>query len=93
MKPGFAGNSMLLFGVSIVLLLLMTLLESALTGMSTGAERLVTFLLLVLPAGTGAVLGVLSLVRREGRQWLAWTGVMLNGLFALFHLMVVLFAR
>ena len=92
MKPGFAGNSMLLFGVSVVLLLLMTSLESALTGMSTGAERLVTFLLLVLPAGTGAVLGVLSLVRREGRQWLAWTGVMLNGLFALFHLMVVLFA-
>ena len=92
MKPGFAGNSMLLFGVSVVLLLLMTSLESALTGMSTGAERLVTFLLLVLPAGTGAVLGVLSLIRREGRQWLAWTGVMLNGLFALFHLMVVLFA-
>lgn len=60
MKPGFAGNSMLLFGVSVVLLLLMTSLESALTGMSTGAERLVTFLLLVLPAGTGAVLGVLS---------------------------------
>jgi len=92
MKPGFAGNSMLLFGVSVVLLLLMTLLESALTGMSTGAERLVTFLLLVLPAGTGAVLGVLSLVRGERRQWLVWTGVMLNGLFALFHLMVVLFA-
>ncbi len=92
MKPGFAGNSMLLFGVSVVLLLLMTLLESALTGMSTGAERLVTFLLLVLPAGTGAVLGVLSLVRGERRQWLAWTGVMLNGLFALLHLMVVLFA-
>jgi hypothetical protein len=45
MKPGFAGNSMLLFGVSVVLLLLMTLFESALTGMSTGAERLVTFLL------------------------------------------------
>ena len=93
MKLGFAGNSMLLFGVSVVLLLLMTLFESALTGMSTGAERLVTFLLLVLPAGTGAVLGVLSLVRWEGRQWLAWMGVMLNGLFALFHLMVVLFAR
>ena len=92
MKPGFARNSMLLFGVSVVLLLLMTLLESALTGMSTGAERLVTFLLLVLPAGTGAVLGVLSLVRGEGRQWLAWMGVMLTGLFALFHLMVVLFA-
>ena len=44
-------------------------------------------------AGARAVLGVLSLVRGEGRQWLAWTGVMLNGLFALFHLMVVLFAR
>ena len=44
---------MLLFGVSVVLLLLMTLFESALTGMSFGAERLVTFLLLVLPRVRG----------------------------------------
>ena len=66
---------MLLFGVSVVLLLLMTLFESALTGMSFGAERLVTFLRLVLPAGAGAVLGVLSLVRGEGRyvEWIVRT--------------------
>jgi len=61
--------------MSVVLLLLMTSLESALTGMSTGAERLVTFLRLVLPAGAGAVLGVLSLVRGDGShvEWLVRT--------------------
>jgi hypothetical protein len=60
--------------------------------MSTTAERLITFLLLVLPAGAGAMLGVLSLIRRQGPLWLAWAGVALNGLFALFHVMIILFA-
>jgi hypothetical protein len=34
----------------------------------------------------------MSLVRREGRAWLAVTLVALNTLFALFHLLIVLFA-
>jgi hypothetical protein len=34
----------------------------------------------------------MSLVLKEGRAWMAVTGVVLNTLFALFHLMIVLFA-
>ena len=84
--------SLFLFGASVVLLVALTLFESVLVWMSLGIERLVTFLLLILPAGIGAILGALSLLRKEGRIWLAVTGVVLNTLFALFHLMIVLFA-
>jgi hypothetical protein len=34
----------------------------------------------------------MSLVRKEGRTWLAVIGIVLNSLFALFHLAGVLFA-
>lgn len=81
-----------LFLLSILFLGAITLSESALIGMSLGAERALTFLLLVLPAGTGAVLAAMSLRRKEGRAWLAVTLLVLNALFALFHLMVLLFA-
>jgi Mg2+/citrate symporter len=84
--------SFLLFGISVILLIAWTVSESAFTGMSVTAERIITFAILVLPAGIGAVLGVMSLLQREGKTGLAMTGVVLNTLFALFHLMVALFA-
>jgi hypothetical protein len=84
--------SLILFLLSVVFLSAVTLFESALVGISTGAERLLTFLLLVLPAGAGSVLGAMSLVHREKRTWLAAVLVVLNTLFALFHLMILLFA-
>jgi hypothetical protein len=87
-----AAASMILFGISVVFLILWTTFESAFAGMSTVAERIVTFALLVLPAGIGAVLGLMSLVHKEGRRGLAITGILLNTLFALFHLALVLFA-
>ena len=92
MKLGLAGGSLLLFGLSVVLLIVLTLFESAVAGMSIAAERMITFLLLVLPPGVGAVLGAVSLRRKEGRAWLAGTGIVLNTLFVLFHLMILLFA-
>ncbi len=92
MKLSSATGSLLLFGLSVVLWMMLTLFESALVGMSLTAERLVTFLLLVLPAGIGTVLGVASLVRRDTHTWLAITAVLLNGLFALFHLVLLMFA-
>jgi hypothetical protein len=92
MKRNLAGMSLLLFGISVLLLIGLTLSEAELLGMSARAERLMTFGLLVLPAGIGAGLGVMSLMRREGRTWLAAAGILLNTLFALFHLMVILFA-
>ena len=87
-----AGRSLLLLGLSVVLLLALTAFESALVGLSTGAERVVTFLLLVCPAAIGALLGGLSLLRREGRAGQAVAGIVLNTLFAAFHLLIILFA-
>ena len=92
MKLTLAGKSLLLFGVSIVLLVVFTVFESALAQTSIGVERLITFLLFVLPSGAGAVLGGMSLIRREGQVLLAITGIILNGLFALFHLLIVMVA-
>ena len=81
-----------MFGISLLLLGLLTIFEDAFTSMTSGAERLLTFLFLVLPAGLGAIFGVMSLIHRQGRTWLAIAGILLNMLFALFHLMLVLFA-
>ena len=59
MKQGLATISLILLGLSIVFLILWTVSESAFLGMSTLAERIVTFALLVLPAGIGAIAGVI----------------------------------
>ena len=92
MKSSLAAGSLVLFGLAVVLLVMLTLFESTLLGMSPEAERIISLLGLVLPAVIGAALGVLSLVRCEGRTGLAIIGIALNTLFALFHLMIVLFA-
>ena len=92
MKLSFAAGSLVLFGLSVVLLIALTLFEPALVGISPESERILSLLGLVLPAILGGVLGLISLTRKEGRAGLAITGVVLNTLFALFHLMVILFA-
>jgi hypothetical protein len=92
MKSNLATKSLVLFGLSILFLILLTLFESILIGLSIGVEKAVTIIMLVLPAAAGCVLGVMSLARKEGRPWLAVTGIVLNALFALFHLAVLSFA-
>jgi hypothetical protein len=92
MKLFLAQRSLLLLGISVLLLLLLTRFESALPVMSPGAERAFTFLVLVVPAAVGSFLGVMSLVLKEGRTWMAGTGAVLNALFALFHVALLLFA-
>ncbi len=92
MKLSLAGGSLLLFSVSVLLLVLLTVFETAMTGLSLEAERIITLLLLVLPPAAGAVLGGMSLSRKEGKAGLGITGMILNTLFALFHLMIALFA-
>jgi hypothetical protein len=92
MRKSLAGISLLLFVIAMLLWVLITVFESALVGMSAGSERLLIFLLLVLPAGIGAILGIVSLVRKEGRTGVAIAGMVLNGLFALFHAAILLFA-
>jgi hypothetical protein len=55
-------------------------------------ERTISFLLLVLPGIIGVILGIIGIVRKEPRVWIAYLGVVFNTLFALFHLFVLSFA-
>jgi hypothetical protein len=86
------AKSLALFGLSLLFLVLLTLFESLLLNLSTTAERILSFLLLVLPAVLGVVLGVLGVRARENRLWMSVLGILLNALFALFHVLVLSFA-
>ena len=92
MKISSTSKSLSLFVISIVFLVLLTLFEDALSGLPVTAERMISGLLLVLPGLLGVIFGVLGLIRREGRPWLAVLGILLNLLFALFHMSVLSFA-
>jgi hypothetical protein len=64
---------------------------SPLGEMSLGMQGVAIFLLLILPAGIGTVLGVLSLNRKEVKTWWAIGVIVLNiamvltGIFLLFQ--------
>jgi hypothetical protein len=92
MKFGLGLKSLSLFLVSVLFLILLTLFESSLAGLSLTAERIISLLLLVLPAIIGIVFGILSLVRKESRRWIGILGILLNALFAVFHLFLLSFA-
>ena len=92
MKLSLGAISLSLFLMSVLLLMLLTLFEFSLTGLSHTAERTISFLLLVLPAIIGIGFGMMSIVRKESRRWIAIVGVLLNALFALFHLFLLWFA-
>ena len=92
MKSSLASKSMLLFLVSLAILWILTLFESFLSGLNTSVERLLSALILVLPAAVGVVFGILSLRRREPKPWIAIAGILLNGAFALFNILVLGFS-
>jgi hypothetical protein len=92
MKPNLASTSILLFLVSLAMLWILTLFEAFLSGLSTGMERLVSALVLVLPAAVGVVFGFQSLRRGEPKPWIAIAGILLNGAFAIFNLLVLAFS-
>ena len=92
MKLSLAAKSIALFALSVLFLFLLTLFESSLSGMSLTAEKAISALLLVLPGVIGVAFGVLSIVHKESRLWIAILGILLNALFALFHLFVISFA-
>lgn len=92
MKRNFAVGSFLFFGLSVLLLIVLTIFDPALAGLSFTTQRALTFLVLVLPAGIGIVLGIMSLSRKEGQRLFVIASIILNSLFALFHLMIILFA-
>jgi len=92
MKLSLGTQSILLFILSLLFLFLLTLFESSLTGLSLAAERIISALLLVLPGVIGMVLGIMGILRKEPRIWVAGLGMILNGLFVLFQTGVLLFA-
>jgi hypothetical protein len=86
------AKSLALFGLSLLFLILLTLFESLILNLSITGERILSFLVLVLPAVIGVVLGVRGLRAREGKLWMSVLGIVLNALFALFHVFVLSFA-
>lgn len=92
MKRNFASTSILMFIISLAMLWVLTLFESFLSGLTTAMERLVSVLILVLPAAVGVVFGILSLRRKEPKPWIAIAGILLNGAFAIFNMLVLAFA-
>jgi hypothetical protein len=92
MKLRLGAASLLLFVLSLLFLLLLTLFESFLSGLSPTAERIISTLLLIVPGLIGVILGGMSLRREELPRWVAILGILLNGLFALFHIFVLAFA-
>jgi hypothetical protein len=92
MNMSLGAKSLALFAVSMLFLILITLFESSLSGMSLTAEKVFSALLLVLPGVIGIMLGVLGLLRKESNRWMAVLGILLNALFALFQIFVISFA-
>ena len=86
------AKAIALFGLSVLFLVLLTLFESLLSGTSLTAEKAISALLLVLPGVIGVAFGILSIIRKESRLWMAILGILLNVLFALFHIFVISFA-
>ncbi|MEP6894492.1 MAG: hypothetical protein ABI986_02675 [Chloroflexota bacterium] len=92
MNLSLGAKSIFLFALSVICLLLLTLFESSLSSLSITAERVIGLLLLVLPGIVGIIYGMLSIMRKELKRWVAILGILLNGLFALFQLFVISFA-
>lgn len=92
MNLSLGVKSMFLFVLSIVFLVLLTLFETALVSVAVTTERMISLVLLVLPGMIGVIYGILGVVRKESRMWIAYLGILLNVLFALFQLFVISFA-
>jgi nicotinamide riboside transporter PnuC len=92
MKSRLGAKSIFFFLLSVLFLVLLTLFESSLAGLPLTAERILSLLLLVVPAIIGTIFGVLSIVRKESKLWTGVLGILLNALFALFHLFLLSFA-
>ena len=86
---------MALFALCVLILIATTWAESSFGTLSLMFQRVLTFLGFVLPTSVDCVLGVMSFVRREGPLWLAAAAIVaivLNDMFAAFHLLIVFYA-
>jgi hypothetical protein len=89
MKLRLGVQSLILFVLSCVFLSLLTLLEFWLSNLSPTGERIISVLLLIVPGSIGVIAGVASLRRQELPPSVAILGILLNGLFVLFHIFVL----
>ena len=89
MKFRLGAASLLLFVLSLVFLLILTLFEPLLSGLSLYVERIISVVLLIVPGLIGLILGGMSLRREELPRWVAILGIFLNRLFTLFHICVL----
>ena len=64
--------------------------RSPLGEMSLGIQGLAVFLLVILPAGVGTVLGVMSLKRKEVKAWWAIGVIVLNIVMILAGILILL---
>ena len=92
MKLSLGAKSIVLFALSILFLVLLTVFESSLSALSLTAERAISAFLLVLPAVIGIVFGIRGIIGKEPKPWVAILGVLLNTLFALFFIFLLSFA-
>jgi hypothetical protein len=90
-RPNYGLASCALFLVAVaVLIIISTLFDSSLGGLSLTAQRWIGYLTLVLPAIVGVILGALGL--RRPKKAPAIIGLVLNTLFALYFTLVLSFA-
>jgi len=92
MNLSLGAKSIVLFALSVLFLILLTVFESSLSALSLTAERAISMLLLVLPAVLGLLFGIRGITGKEPNPWVAILGVLLNGLFALFFIFLLSFA-
>lgn len=92
MKLSLGAKSIALFVLSVLFLVLLTVFEASLSGLSLPLERVISALLLILPGIVGAIFGILGILRKEPKLWMAILGVLLNTLFALFFIFLLSFA-
>ena len=92
MNLSFGAKSIIAFVLSILFLILLTLFESLLSGVSAATERGISLAFLVLPGVIGVVYGILAVRHKESKIWVAYLGILLNALFTLFHIFVISFA-
>ena len=92
MDFSFGAKSMIAFVLSVLFLVLLTLFEASLSGLPTATERGISLALLVLPGMIGVVYGILGIRYKESKVWIAYLGILLNGLFALFYIFLISFA-
>ena len=91
-KLSHGAISLILFVLSVIFLILLTLFESSLANLPLNVEKIISGLLLVLPGIIGILFGVSSLMHKEDRRWLAIISILLNSFFALFHIFLLAFA-